>query len=76
METVLNPRKYLRVALKYSNNLRIRLLHEADGFCQLLGPLCEARAMVGRTKEDYPSGALKNTLQMSFRSLLRCYQGL
>ena len=70
MKPVLNPLQYLRVTLKDSKDLRVRLLKHSDNFGQTFCPVCKTSAMVRSAKEYYPASAAEDFLKMSFRSLL------
>ncbi len=76
VEGFLNSRKHLRVALEDLDNLRVRLLDNPDGLQQQLGPSCQARSVVRRPEEGDTTGRAEDVLEVSFRSLFRCGQGL
>jgi hypothetical protein len=68
VELILNPRQNLGIALKYCQNLRVRLLKDADLNGQYFSPLCEASTMVRGAKEENTTSAIDNGLKMSFWS--------
>lgn len=71
MEAFLNPRKYLGIMLENIDNLRVRLLEEADRSRHDLSPFCKSSAMVRRPKKNDTPGAIKNFVQVLLRSLSR-----
>ena len=76
MKTVLDPREHLRVALKDLDDLRVGLLHHANGPRHPLGPSRKTGAMVWGPEEGDTQRLLNDVLEMRFPPLFRLDQSL
>lgn len=73
VETVLDPREYLRVALEHLDNLCVGLLDDPDGSRQPFGPSCQPRSMVWRPEKDNAVCQPENVVEVWFRRPLSRY---
>jgi hypothetical protein len=71
MESILDPRQHLRVALQDRHNFGICLLDDADGYGEQLRPSCQTGSMVWRPEESDAARRLEDVLEVTFRSLSR-----
>lgn len=76
MKALLDPRKYLGIALENIHDFWIRLLKKTDGSRDNFSQVRKSSSVVRRPKKDNTAGTIEDTLKMFLRSLPRLKQGL